>query len=64
MKTYFYGVIDMYNHAALLLATRNSDYEVGDIVIVFGYRVRIMTRAYNAKELLDHEKLSSLPMIV
>lgn len=65
MKTaVFYGVIDLHNQEARLMATRNMDYEVGDIVVIFGYRVRIMTRAHTAEELVDSVKLSNLPMIV
>lgn len=45
MKIYLYGVRDCYTQEPYLLRSRCGDYEPGETVVVYGYRVQIVTKA-------------------
>lgn len=45
MKTYLYGVRDCHTNETYLLRSRYGDYKPGETVVLYEYRVRIMTEA-------------------
>lgn len=45
MKTYLYGVRDCYTNEPYLLRSRYGDYKPGETVLLYEYRVKIVTEA-------------------
>lgn len=45
MKTFLYGVRDCHTQEPYLLRSRYGDYKPGETVVVYGYRVQIVTKA-------------------
>lgn len=45
MKTYLYGVRDCHTNEPYLWRSRYGDYKPGETVVLYEYRVRIMTEA-------------------
>lgn len=45
MKTYLYGVRDCHTQEPYLLRSRYGDYKPGETVVLYEYRVQIVTEA-------------------
>lgn len=63
MKPFFYGVRDCDTQDVYLLNSRVDDYEYGDIVVVCGRRVRVITPAVSQETVSNDKRLILLPVL-